>query len=84
MADSFREILVVFIQRYMKKIIQFKGKTITIRDFTPVIPWEHLEPIMGKGNTKNFMKWLGGQTVSSKGVYPEDLARWLDGREVID
>lgn len=62
----------------MKKV-KYKGKEITIKDFFSVIPFSQLEPIMGKANNKRFMKWMYSQTVSSEGVYPEDLARWLNG-----
>jgi len=61
----------------MKKPITYKGKEITINDFVPVIPWEQLEPIMGKRNTKAFMKWMSGQTCMADGCYPSDLKAWL-------
>ena len=62
----------------MKRPITYKKKEITIKDFTQIIPWESLEPIMGKRNTNAFRKWMSGQTCTSKGIFPCDLTAWLE------
>lgn len=62
----------------MKRPIKYQGKKITIDSFFLVIPWDTLEPIMGKRNTKNFLKWMNGQTCTKGGCYPSDLKAWLE------
>jgi len=61
----------------MKRPITYKGKEITTNDFTPCIPWDQLDPIMGKKNSKAFLKWLNGQTCLEAGFYECDLKAWL-------
>lgn len=58
----------------------YKGKTITIDDFIPVITDDQFEPIMGKKNTKDFYKWMDGQTRMEKGVFIWDLERFLTNK----
>jgi len=62
----------------------YKGKQITIKSFYQVIPWNQLETIMGKRNTKQFMKWMRGQTSTMEGCFPGDLERWLNNKPCID
>lgn len=59
-------------------MIKYKGKQITIDDFTPVVPFDYIKSQMGKRNYDKFMKWMFGQTVSTGGVYYHDLKRWLE------
>ena len=54
---------------------------ITIDDFTPVVPWEQIELVMGKRNYDKFVEWMEGQTVSAFGVYLCDLERFLKGKD---
>lgn len=64
----------------------------TIKDFTPVIPWEQIKEVfrykLGKreGNKlyTKFNKWMNGQTVMAGGVFESDLDRFLKGLPVID
>ncbi len=66
------------------KTITYKGKEITMNNFPVSVPFQSLEPAMGKRNTKAFYKWIGGQTMSEYGVYPGDLERWLNNLPIID
>jgi hypothetical protein len=59
-------------------------KRITIDMFSPCIPYEQLELVMGKREYKKFMKWMFCQTVPIGGVYVWDLGRYLNGLSVID
>ena len=69
-----------------------KKKKITINDFTPVIPWEQVEQVFvyhlgkrdGAARYRKFQKWMSGQTCTTGGVYPWDLARFLEGLPIID
>ena len=62
----------------------FKKKKLVIEDFLHVIPWEDIEQRLGKREYKKFCKFMAGQTVSTHGVYPDDLDRFLKGLPVID
>ncbi len=59
-------------------------KQLTIKDFSPCIPWTQLECVMGKRENKRFLKWLQGQTCVPEGVYVWDLERYLKGLPVVD
>ena len=54
-------------------------KKLTIKDFTPLVPWVQCEQRMGKREYKKFIKWMCGQTVMEGGVYIWDLERYLLG-----
>ena len=71
----------------MKRIIKNRlggGTPLTMRNFTAVIPWKQIEDSMGKREYNRFSKWMRGQTCMEGGVYECDLARYLEGLEVID
>ena len=59
-------------------------KTLTIKDFMSVVPFDEIERVMGKRMYKKFGKWMSGQTMSKHGVYPDDLDRFLRGLPIID
>jgi hypothetical protein len=56
-----------------------KKQKLTIRDFTPLIPWCQCEQKMTKKQYNDFCYWMNGQTVMEGGVYPWDLQRFLEG-----
>jgi hypothetical protein len=33
---------------------------------------------------KELCKWMEGQTTDEKGIYDDDILRWLEGQGVID
>lgn len=55
-----------------------------IEDFMSVVPWEQIEERMLKKDYRKFVRFMRGQTCTRGGVYPEDLARFLKGKAVID
>lgn len=59
-------------------------KKLTIESFSPCIPWTQLERVMGKRESKKFLKWMRGQTCVPEGVYEWDLDRYLKGLPVVD
>lgn len=61
-----------------------KKKQLTIGDFMHVIPEPEINQVMGKRLSKKFWKWMSGQTMSTYGVYPSDVERFLKGLPVID
>ena len=63
----------------MKKITKH-----TIKDFTPVIPFEQIEEVLGKKECNKFIHWMRGQTMTEGGVYPWDLERYLNNKPIID
>ena len=59
-------------------------QNVTIEDFTPVIPWNQIEYVLGKRRYLRFAKWMSGQTTTEGGVYVSDLDRFLKNLPVID
>lgn len=59
-------------------------KNLTMNDFVEVIPWDQIQQLMLVNDYKKFIRWMSGQTVHHKGVYPGDLKRFLEGRAIID
>ena len=66
-----------------------KKVKLTLSDFLVVttpkyVPWENIKKVMYASEFKKFKKWMSGQTCLASGVYPHDLAAYLEGRGVDD
>ena len=59
-------------------------KNPTINDFLVTVHPDEIERVLGKRRSKNFWKWMNGQTMSEYGAYVGDLERYLKGLTVID
>ena len=59
-------------------------KTLNLKDFITIVPFEEIMIVMNKRMYKKFLKFMNGQTVHYRGVFPRDLNRFLKGLEVTD
>lgn len=69
-----------------------KKNKLTIKDFTPVIPFDQIKDVFryhygkrdGNKEFRKFNDFMAGQTCAYNGVYPCDLDRFLRNLPVID
>ena len=55
----------------------FKLRPLTIKDFTPLIPYGQLKELMSKRELEKWTKWAFGSTMSPHGYYKWDVESFL-------
>jgi len=49
-----------------------------------VVTFKQMKKVLKKKHYEEFCDWMNGQTIDEKGIYNDDLLRWLEGQGVID
>ena len=71
-----------YLRKQSAKSLKEKGEQpLTIKCFSAVIPWEAIKHEMYAKDYKEFVKWMGGQTVSDGGVFVDDLDLFLKNKK---